>query len=127
LTDEEIGSAPVECGKFMPWDGVRGPRAATFQGKAVAAYTNAFRTDYIDLLGTMTAALTARIDMAEYTARTLAMEAVYWALGIHDPEYVAKYGEKEAVFKVLAAKAAWAVLSFRHIDANEPALTTAQQ
>jgi hypothetical protein len=126
LTDEEIGSAPVEGGKFMPWDGVRGPRVARFQDKEVAAYTNAFRTDYIDLLGTMTAALTARIDMAEYTARTLAMEAVYWALGIHDPEYVAKYGEKEAVFKVLRAKASWAVLSFRSVAEDEAGLAEAQ-
>jgi hypothetical protein len=127
LTDEEIGSAPVEGGKLMPWDGVHGPRATTFNNKPVCAYTNAFRVDYIDLVGTMTAALTARIDMAEYKARTLAMEAVYWALGIHDPEYVAKYGEKEAVFKVLGAKAAWAVLSFRSIDANDSALAAAQQ
>ena len=27
LTDEEIGSAPVEGGRFLPWDGVRGPGA----------------------------------------------------------------------------------------------------
>jgi hypothetical protein len=57
LTDEEIGSAPVEGGSFMPWDGVHGPRATTFQDRPVAAYPNAFRTDYIDLVGTMTAAL----------------------------------------------------------------------
>ena len=46
----------------------------------MAAYTDATRTDYIDLVGTMTAALTSRIDTAEYQARILAMEAVYWAL-----------------------------------------------
>ncbi len=127
LTDEEIGSAPVEGGRFMPWDGVRGPRATTFRDQPVVAYTNAFRTDYIDLVGTMTAVLTARIDMAEYQARTLAMEAVYWALGIHDPEYIAKYGEKEGVFKVLGAKAAWAVLSFRRIAENDSGLKAAEQ
>ena len=76
----------------MPWDGVHGPRAASFEGRPVVAYTDATRTDYIDMLGTMTAALTARIDTPEYQARILAMEAVYWALGIHDPDFVAKYG-----------------------------------
>ena len=102
LTDEEIGSAPIENGQFtpfgtactgrarqrstgarspsMPWDGVRGPRATIFQERPVAAYTDATRVDYIDLIGTMTAALTARIDTDEYLARILAMEAVYWGL-----------------------------------------------
>ena len=70
----------------MPWDGVSGPRAATFQGRPVAAYTDITRVDYIDLVGTMTAALTSRIDTDEYLARILAMEAVYWGLGIHDPD-----------------------------------------
>ncbi len=127
LTDEEIGSAPVAGGQFMPWDGVRGPRAATFNNRPVAAYTDATRTDYIDQLGTMTAALTARIDTAEYQTRILAMEAVYWALGIHDPDYVSKFGEKAAVYKVLRAKAAWAVLSFRAVQPGEAGLAAAEQ
>ena len=55
------------------------------------------------------------------------MEAVYWALGIHDPDFVAKYGETEAVYKVLQAKAAWAVLSFRAIEADDPGLAAAEQ
>jgi hypothetical protein len=127
LTDEEIGSAPVDGGRYMPWDGVRGPRAMMFQGKPVVAYTNAFRIDYIDLLGTMTSALTSRIDQEEYQARVLAMEAVYWALGIHDPDYVAKYGEREAVYRVLRAKAAWAVLSFRTVLPGDVGLAAAKQ
>ena len=32
LTDEEIGSAPLESGKFMPWDGVQGPRSGDVPG-----------------------------------------------------------------------------------------------
>jgi hypothetical protein len=127
LTDEEIGSAPVDGGQFMPWDGVRGPHATTFEGQPVVAYPNAFRTDYIDLVGTMTAALTARIDMEEFKARVLAMEAVYWALGIHDPEFVKQYGEKAAVYKVLQAKAEWAVLSFRVVVAADGDLAAAEQ
>ena len=88
LTDQEIGSAPLDDGRYMPWDGVRGPRLTSSEGKPVVAYPNPNRTDYIDLVGTMTAALTSRIDAPEYKARILAMEAVYWALGIHDPEFV---------------------------------------
>ena len=127
LTDEEIGSAPIANGQSMPWDGVHGPHASTFQGRPVAAYTDARRVDYIDLLGTMTAALTSKIDTPEYQARILAMEAVYWALGIHDPDFVKRYGAKEAVFKVLQAKAAWAVLSFRAIRQDDADLAAAQQ
>jgi hypothetical protein len=127
LTDEEIGSAPLADGRLMPWDGVRGPRATTFNGRPVAAYTDARRTDYIDLLGTMTAALTAQIDTAEYQTRILAMEAVYWGLGIHDPDFVKQYGDKDAVNKVLRAKAAWAVLSFRAVKSDEPGLAAAEQ
>ncbi len=126
LTDEEIGSAPVEGGRFLPWDGVRGPRATTFNGRRVVAYTDATRTDYIDLVGTMTAVLTARIDTAEHQRRILAMEAVYWALGIHDPDFVKSYGERQAVYKVLRAKAAWAVLSFRVVAPDDAGLVAAE-
>ncbi len=127
LTDEEIGSAPVEGEGFMPWDGVRGPRAATYQGRPVAAYTDATRVDYIDLVGTMTAALTDRIDTDEYQARILATEAVYWGLGIHDPDFVEKYGKQDAVYKVLQAKAAWAVLSFRAVKDDDSGLAAAER
>ncbi len=77
---QEIGSAPLDDGSYMPWDGVRGPKLITLDGKPVVAYPNPYRTDYIDLIGTMTAALTARVDTPEYQARILAMVAVYWAL-----------------------------------------------
>src|SRR4029077_6858149 len=67
LTDEEIGSAPLEDGQFTPrdgihgpratmidgrevafmsWDGVRGPRATTFMERPVVAYNDATRVDY---------------------------------------------------------------------------------
>ena len=120
LTDEEIGSAPVESGQFMPWDGVRGPRPATFQGRQVAAYVDIMRVDYIDTLGAMTAALTSRIDTDEYLARILAMEAVYWGLGIHDPDTTPWN-------KVVEEKAAWAVLSFRTTKAEDSGLGSAEQ
>ena len=115
LTDEGIGRAPIESGQFMPWDGVRGPRLATFQGRQVAAYADIIRVDYIDTVGTMTAALTSRIDTDEYLARILAMEAVYWGLGIHNPD-ITPWN------KVVEPKAAWAVLSFRTMNAEIPVL-----
>ena len=104
----------------MPWDGVRGPRSATFQGRQVAAYADIMRVDYIDLVGTMTAALTSRIDTDEYLARILAMEAVYWGLGIHDPD-ITPWN------KVVEEKAAWAVLSFRTTKAEDSGLAAAEQ
>ena len=115
LTDEEIGSAPLADGRFLPWDGVRGPQRRRIGERDYVAYQDAMRVDYIDLLGTMTAALTSRIDGAEYKARILAMAAVYWGLGIREG----------AVNDVLRAKAAWAVLSFRPAPAGEAELQAA--
>ncbi|MFO1058570.1 MAG: hypothetical protein U1E53_16580 [Dongiaceae bacterium] len=127
LTDQEIGSAPLPDGRLLPWDGVHGPRLARHGDRPVVAYANAWRTDYIDLLGTMTAALTARIDAAEYKARILAMEAVYWSLGIHDPDFLARHGEPTATHKVIRAKADWAVLSFRSVAAGDADLAAAER
>lgn len=123
LTDEEIGSAPLPDGSYMPWDGVRGPQAAMVDGKRVAVYMDIRRVDYIDLAGTMTAALTSRIDAPEYKARIMAMAAVYWALGIRDPDFT---GENR-VNRIVRAKAAWAVLSFRAISADDEGLAEAKR
>jgi hypothetical protein len=109
----------------MPWDGVRGPKLQQIGNRTVAAYTDIERVDYIDLPGTMTAALTSRVDSEEYKTRTLAMQAVYWAVGIHDPDF-AHYGDK-AVPKILLAKASWAVLSFKQVPAGDPDLRVAEQ
>ncbi|MFI0848968.1 hypothetical protein [Mesorhizobium sp. IMUNJ 23232] len=127
LTDQEIGSEPLADGRYLPWDGVRGPRLITVGNKPVVAYPNAYRVDYIDIVGTMTAALTARVDAPEYKARVLAMEAVYWALGIHDLRFVLRLGAEAAVYKVLQAKSAWAVISFRTVAGDDDGLREAQQ
>ncbi len=130
LTDEEIGISPVKggryAGKMMPWDGVAGPRAIREGGFRYAVYTDAEHVDYIDMLGTMTAALTARIDTAEYKARTLAMEAVYWGLGIHDPDILADK-DQPAPELVMAAKSKWAVLSFQKTPAGDADASAAQR
>jgi hypothetical protein len=123
LTDEEIGIVPAANGKFMPWDGVRGPQRRQVGNRSVVAYQDAMRVDYIDLLGTMTASLTARIDPAEYKARILSMAAMYWSLGIHNKDGA----EQESINKLLRAKAAWAVLSFRAVPADDPGLVIASQ
>jgi hypothetical protein len=127
LTDQEIGSAPLDDGRYMPWDGVRGPRLTSWDGKPVVAYPNPNRIDYIDLVGTMTAALTSRIDAPEYKARVLATEAVYWALGVRDPELVERFGAEQGVNKTLQAKAAWAMISFRTVTVDDAGLRAAEE
>jgi hypothetical protein len=77
----------------------------------------------------MTAALLAKIDLEETKARVLAMEAVYWALGIRDPEFVDRYKDTEtkAAVKIIEAKAGWSVVSFRHVSAGNPELVDAER
>lgn len=128
LTDEEIGIAPAADGKYMPWDGVRGPSVRKEKGRDVALYTNAIRADYLDLMGTMTAALTARIDQQEYQTRVMAMSAVYWGLGIHDPVIIAKAPtERRGLIDVVAEKSKWAVRSFKDVTAGDGELKAAEQ
>ncbi|MCX5577652.1 hypothetical protein [Kaistia terrae] len=127
LTDEEIGSAPLADGRYLSWDGVRGPQLIAIEDQPVVAYPNAFRVDYIDMVGTMTAALTARIDAEEYKRRILAMAAIYWALGIRDPEFVQRFGAVDAVNQVLREKATWAVLSFRTVAEGDADLGEAEK
>lgn len=127
LTDAEIGIEPAANGKYMPWDGVRGPEIRMVDGKALVAYPDAMRADYLDLLGTMTAALTARVDLAEYKARVMAMSSVYWALGIHDPEIMKMHPGKhdDGMIAIMAAKSKWAVRSFKTVPPNDRELVAA--
>ena len=132
MTDEEIGIVPSpRYGKPMPWDGVRGPTLVNGAFRYVE-YMDAWRTDYIDLVGTMTAALTSLVDAAEYKARIMAMAAVYWSLGIHDPTFKddpKSMGDdaRTAPQKIVAAKATWAVLSFRTLLEPDEGMTEAWQ
>ena len=118
LTDAEIGIVPTAEGKFMSWDGVPGPQRRQIGDRTGVAYRNVLFVDYIDLPGTMTAALTARIDAADYKARILAMAALYWSLGIRSRP-------GETVNDLLRAKSAWAVLSFRLAAPEDGALAAA--
>jgi hypothetical protein len=123
LTDEEIGIVPTANGKFMPWDGVHGPRRRQVGNRTVVAYQDAMHVDYIDLLGTMTASLTARIDPIEYKARILSMAAMYWSLGIRDTAD----GKRQDVNRLLRTKASWAVLSFRPVPGDDSGLAAASR
>jgi hypothetical protein len=131
-TDEELGMVPSSLsGKSAPWDGVPGPTVVRGEFR-YAEYRDIWRIDYIDMIGTMTAVLTSRVDLAEYKARIMAMEAVYWSLGIHDPEFKGdpeRMGDERqtATQKILIAKGAWAVLSFRPIPAGDSAMAEASQ
>lgn len=121
LTDEELGMTPSANGKPMSWDGVPGPQRRKVGDRDVVAYHRMEHVDYIDTIGTMTAALTARTEPGEYKSRILAMAAVYWSLGIQDgdPLHPANYA------KLMRQKAEWAVLSFKPAAASDPALQAA--
>ena len=78
VPEREIGMAPIADGTFMSWDGVPGPQRREIGDRIVVAYRNIVYVDYIDMPGTMTAALTARIDAEEYKARILALVIGAW-------------------------------------------------
>lgn len=112
LTDIETGIAPLPGTQtFMPWDGVRGPR----MDKEEVVYADIYDVDYLDLQGTMTAALTGRIDFNEYIARVVSMEAVYWALGIHPVDSTVD----SVIRGILREKARWALQSFRTVEPRD--------
>jgi hypothetical protein len=143
LTDEETGITPVEGRGLLPWDGVRGPRLTELEGRSFVVYPDINRVDYLTNPDTMTAALLSRIDLDETKARVLAMAALYWSLGIRDPEpdpaaaapkpeptvvepgFVPK-PERRSVVDTLRAKAGWAVLSFRRVVEGDTELKAAE-
>ncbi|MBX7250075.1 MAG: hypothetical protein K1X35_13650 [Caulobacteraceae bacterium] len=129
LTDMETGIEPGPGGRLMPWDGVNGPARVERDGKTWWRYRNIDRADYIAMPGTMTAALLGQVDLEETKARVMAMEAVYWALGIHDPDFVERFGGHgdRAAVEVLTAKAGWAVASFRAVAPDDPSLAAAER
>ena len=78
----------------------------------------------------MTAALTAKIDLAETKARVLAMAAVYWSLGVRDPEFRERRRsdeDRQWIVETLKAKAGWAVLSFRKTGEGDTELDSAEE
>lgn len=125
MTDEEIGLAPTRDGKLLPWDGVRGPQILQSGPFRHVVYQDMGHVDYINMPNTMTAALTRTVSMSEYTGRILAMAAVYWALGIRDQDFTAD-DQQSAATKIVAAKSAWAVLSFIKDASSAPDFAAAE-
>jgi hypothetical protein len=105
----------------MSWDGVVGPQRRTEGDREVIAYQKMEYVDYIDILGTMTAVLTARTEPDDYKARILAMAAIYWSLGIQEGDLL----NPGNYAKLMRMKADWAVLSFKVVPANNALLQTA--
>ena len=95
-----------------------GPQRRKIGDRVVIAYHNVLYVDYIDTPGSMTAALTSRVDAAEYKARILALAAVYWSLGIRPRP-------GKTVNDLLREKSAWAVLSFCHAVPEDAAFQAA--
>lgn len=129
LTDIETGIEPAANGRLMPWDGINGPSPVERSGQRYWRYRNIDHADYITMPGTMTAALIAQVDLDETKARIMAMETVYWALGIRDPEIAAKFEGQgyRAAIEVLTAKSGWAVSSFRAVADGDAGLAEAER
>lgn len=132
LTDAELGITPVEGGRYLPWDGVRGPRLETIEGRERVVYPDINRVDYLTNLDRMTALLLARIDLPETKARVLAMASLYWALGLRDPDppeggRAITPEDREAVVQAVRRKAGWAVLSFRPVLPGDAELAAAEE
>ena len=126
MTDEEIGLAPTRDGKLLPWDGVRGPQLIQSGPFRHVVYQDMDHVDYITMPNTMTAALTSKVSMKEYTDRILAMAAVYWSLGIRDQDFTGDE-KQSAATKIIAAKSKWAVLSFFKNASNSPDFVEARK
>lgn len=126
MTDEEIGLVPTRDGKILPWDGVRGPQLVQSGLFRYAVYQDMDHVDYITMPNTMTAALTSKVSMKEYTDRILAMAAVYWALGIRDQDFAAD-DIRSAPAKIIAEKSKWAVLSFTKDASTAPDFADAEK
>ena len=78
LTDEEIGQVGG-----LPWDGVAGPRIATFNGVEFLDCEKFLHVDYVinAVEGRFTPRLTAQVSSEEYRLRMQAIAQVYTALG----------------------------------------------
>ncbi len=126
LTDQEIGMVGD-----MPWDGIKGPVRVGFGPTSVIEFTDIDYADYVDqaLAGRFTAALTSRIDLAEYCDRVLSMAMVYDALGIKLPPESDQRGKPVSLFErmqmFLLAKAVWNVLHYGVVPADDPGASAA--
>ncbi|WP_430967355.1 hypothetical protein [Spongiimicrobium sp. 2-473A-2-J] len=104
LTDKEIGLDDQPS-----WDGNIGPQTVQRGSREVIEYMRFEYVDYIEnsLLGKMSLAITAKIDIDDYTNRILGMNRVYQALGIQDSPN--SFNEKRR----------WGIQSFTKVDSSD--------
>jgi hypothetical protein len=118
LTDAEIGAGRLPDGsRPAPWDGVAGPEL--LPGTDVVDYAALENADYVGQAWQhgFDVSKLAQIDSEEYFQRLAAMFHVYQALGVPI--------DQPAPHNLLAAKAAWAVLSFQIVERTNTELETA--
>ena len=125
-TDAELGIVRIAEGDFLPWDGVRGPYPTIVDGVPYVDYPDIAHTDHLKSFSAFTASLTGAVNHDEYVSRVLAMAQVYWALGIRYADYADTYPIGEALDRFQAAKAEWAVLSFRAVSRDDPEISAAE-
>lgn len=107
MTDEEIGSVGD-----LPWDGIPGPHLVTGTGE-IYEYASFDHVDYVNsaLDGRFSLALTGRVNLAEYSARILAIARAYTALRTLGVERLEEEG--------------WRIVSFRSADIEDEELQQA--
>jgi hypothetical protein len=114
LTDAEIGRVGG-----LPWDGVPGPVEIVDGGQPFAEYNSFVHTDYVRnaLADKFSLRLIAKVDLAEYTNRVLAMAYGYLALGVER----SRPRKANPALKALAAeRKGWVVLSFTELLPGDP-------
>lgn len=109
MTDEEIGLENADS-----WDGNKGPKEAPQHGAKVIEFNKFEYVDYTEnaLSNSISMAVTARVEFAEYTRRVLSMNRIFQALDTEG---------------ILIAKTRWGLLSFKSADKNDGDLIHAQQ
>ena len=109
LTDEEIGQLGG-----LPWDGIVGPRVVVENGNRFVELTDFLHADYVRqaVENRFSIRLTARVTVAEYQSRILALSRVYAAVG--------DLGNIDTI------RRQWIVLSFRTVPTGDQDLHEAE-
>jgi hypothetical protein len=109
LTDEEIGQSGS-----LPWDGIRGPRVVTQDGKRYVEIASFLNADYVRqvMQNRLSIRLTAQISAEDYQDRILAVSRAY--------SVVADLSD------IKETRRQWLVLSFRVITSADVELQQAQ-
>ena len=115
LTDEEIGKDDIP-----PWDGLKGPKQITKDGRFLVEYLKIEYVDYV--YNAIKKAFTLsqlgkNVDIYEFEARMLAMNRAYQSSGLLIPQ---PSGDIPQDYRDVQRE--WPVLSFRKVPSNETEL-----